>query len=123
MLTADPVHLGNVVHNLLDNASKYTPESPRIRVTTRIDNGTLSLAITDNGIGMHQDDCRRAFDKYFRVSTGNVHDVKGFGLGLSYVKLMVEAHGGAVTIHSRPGEGTRVEVTFPASCLTDGGSL
>lgn len=117
-LTADPVHLGNVIHNLLDNASKYTPKSPRIRVSTRNDNGTLSLAITDNGIGMHQDDCRRAFDKYFRVSTGNVHDVKGFGLGLSYVKLMVEAHGGTVTIHSRPGEGTRVEVTFPASCLT-----
>jgi two-component system phosphate regulon sensor histidine kinase PhoR len=116
-LTADPVHLGNVVYNLLDNASKYTPDSPRIRVSTRNDNGTLSLAITDNGIGMHQDDCKQAFDKYFRVSHGNVHDVKGFGLGLSYVKLMVEAHGGAVTIHSRPGEGTRVEAIFPASCL------
>ena len=118
MLTADPVHLGNVVHNLLDNASKYTPDAPRIRVSTSNDNGALSLAVTDNGIGMHQDDCRRAFDRYFRVSTGNVHDVKGFGLGLSYVKLMVEAHGGAVSIHSRPGEGTRVEATFPASRLT-----
>ncbi|MDH3889540.1 MAG: HAMP domain-containing histidine kinase [candidate division Zixibacteria bacterium] len=117
-LTADPVHLGNVVHNLLDNASKYTPESPRIRVSTSDDNGVLAMAVTDNGIGMHQDDCRRAFDKYFRVSHGNVHDVKGFGLGLSYVKMMVEAHGGTVSIHSRPGEGTRVEATFQASSLT-----
>ena len=116
-LSADPVHLTNVVHNLLDNASKYSPENPHIRVSTANDGNNLTLAVSDNGIGMHQDDTRRAFDKYYRVSHGNVHDVKGFGLGLSYVKLMVEAHGGTVSIHSRPGEGTRVEVTFPASCL------
>jgi signal transduction histidine kinase len=118
-MTADPVHLANVIHNLLDNAAKYSPEHPKIRVTTTNDNGALTLAVSDNGVGMHADDCRRAFDKYFRVSHGNVHDVKGFGLGLSYVKLMVKAHGGTVTLHSRPGEGTRVEVTFPESTLVE----
>jgi len=117
VMEGDPVHLTNIVHNLLDNAAKYSPERPRIRVGTTNDNGALTVAVSDNGIGMHQDDCRHAFDRYFRVSTGNVHDVKGFGLGLSYVKLMVEAHGGTVTLRSRPGQGTRVEMTFPESRL------
>jgi len=117
VISADPVHLGNVVCNLLDNANKYSPEKPTIRVATWNEDGELRVSVTDRGQGMKPEHLRQVFERYFRVPQGNVHDVKGFGLGLSYVKLMVEAHGGRVDIESSPGEGTRVVVAFPSSKL------
>ena len=114
-ISGDAVHVTNIIHNLLDNAGKYSPEKPSITVSTKNVDGSLKISVKDNGIGMKEEDARRVFEKYFRVSTGNIHDVKGFGLGLSYVKLMVEAHEGSVSITSSPGKGTTVEVTFPLS--------
>jgi two-component system phosphate regulon sensor histidine kinase PhoR len=73
----------------------------------------VGLRITDRGIGLQPEDRKRVFEKYYRVATGNRHDVKGFGLGLSYVKLMVEAHGGSIALNSKFGEGTEVEVILP----------
>jgi signal transduction histidine kinase len=113
LVNADLVHLANVVHNVLDNANKYSPEAPRIEVSTWNADGLLKIAIRDEGIGMKEEDAKRAFEKYFRVSTGNQHDVKGFGLGLSYVKLIVEAQKGSVSLASSPGRGTTVELAFP----------
>jgi len=113
ILMADPVHITNVIHNLLDNASKYSPEKPHIIVTTENRNDRLVIVISDNGIGIAPQDTKFVFDKYFRVSQGDRHDVKGFGLGLSYVKHMVEAHHGRVSLTSEPGRGTRVELIFP----------
>jgi two-component system phosphate regulon sensor histidine kinase PhoR len=110
---ADPLHLTNVINNLLDNANKYSPDAPRILVSTQNVDGKLVIRITDNGIGIQAEDVPKVFDKYYRVPTGNVHNVKGFGLGLSYVKLLVTAMGGEVGITSRYGEGTTAEVRMP----------
>jgi two-component system phosphate regulon sensor histidine kinase PhoR len=115
IVNADAVHMANIIHNLLDNANKYSPGEPRIEISTANTDGLLRIQVQDNGIGMNEDDARRAFDKYFRVATGNQHDVKGFGLGLSYVKLMVEAHKGSIRLKSAPGAGTTVELYFPVA--------
>ncbi len=109
----DPVHISNIIHNLLDNAVKYSPDEPIIDVSSKNGDKSVVIQITDRGVGINSEDMKSVFDKYYRVSTGNVHNVKGFGLGLSYVKLMVEAHGGKVSIRSKPGEGTRVEIILP----------
>ena len=113
VIAGDAVHITNIIHNLLDNANKYSPGRPLITISTRNADGFLIVSVKDNGIGMNDEDARRVFDKYFRVPTGNMHNVKGFGLGLSYVKLMVDAHRGKVNISSSPGKGTTVEVMFP----------
>jgi two-component system phosphate regulon sensor histidine kinase PhoR len=112
-LQADALHLTNIIHNLLDNANKYSPDSPEIRVSTRNSRKGITIAVEDRGIGMRDESMKRVFDKYYRVPVGNLHDVKGFGLGLSYVKLMVEAHGGTVSLRSEYGKGTTVEVFLP----------
>ena len=114
MINADVVHLTNVINNILDNAVKYSQARPQISVNTHNANGGIHIMITDNGIGISEEDLQRVFEKYFRVHTGNVHNVKGFGLGLSYVKLMAEAHGGTISLKSRLGSGTTVELSFPA---------
>ncbi len=113
VIKADAVHFENIIYNILDNANKYTPERPSIVITTSNNNGSLVIEIADNGVGIGGSDAEKVFEKYFRVHTGNVHDVKGFGLGLSYVKLMTEAHGGAVSLRSVPGTGTMVRITCP----------
>lgn len=113
IIKADPVHLTNVFHNLLDNANKYSPEKPVITVTTRNGDGGIFIRIQDNGIGIREKDLKFVFDKYYRVSSGNIHNVKGFGIGLSYVKLMVAAHGGRIRLDSQIGKGTQVELFFP----------
>lgn len=115
IVNADPVHLSNVVYNILDNANKYSPEEPAIRVETRNLDGRIQIRISDRGIGISAEDAGRVFDKYYRVHTGNLHDVKGFGLGLSYVKMMMAAHGGDVSLQSSPGTGTTVTLALPAS--------
>jgi two-component system phosphate regulon sensor histidine kinase PhoR len=113
VIRADAVHLANIVHNILDNANKYSPETPNIMISTSNSSGNIIIDVIDQGIGMSHDDTKRVFDKYYRVHTGNVHDVKGFGLGLSYVKLMVDAHGGSVSLESELGKGTTVSLRFP----------
>lgn len=112
-VNGDPLHLANVIHNLLDNAVKYSPAVPAIVITTFDDGSGLGIRVSDNGIGIAKEDLPRVFEKYFRVSTGNKHDVKGFGLGLSYVALIAKAHHGTVAIDSTPGNGTTVTLTLP----------
>lgn len=107
------MHLTNVVHNILENALKYTPGAPAIQIRTAIVSDRAEVRISDNGIGMTSAEAERAFDKYYRVSTGNLHDVKGFGLGLAYVQLMVHAMHGTVAIDSAPGKGTTVILSLP----------
>lgn len=113
VITGDPVHVTNIVHNLLDNANKYSHGAPRIEIITRNEGDRLIVQIKDAGIGMKEEDVKKVFDKYYRVSSGNLHDVKGFGLGLSYVKLMVTALQGTVGITSEYGKGTTVQMDFP----------
>jgi len=96
---ADSVHLENIIHNLIDNAVKYTKGKPEIKINTQNINDQIKISVKDNGIGIKSEDQKHIFKKYYRVPTGNVHDVKGFGLGLSYVKLIVEAHHGSVTFY------------------------
>ncbi len=113
VVRGDAVHLANIVHNVLDNAVKYSPAIPTIIISTENNGSIFSVHIDDNGIGIAKEDQGRVFDKYYRVSTGNTHDVKGFGLGLSYVKLIVEAHRGTVSIDSRTGGGSTVKINLP----------
>jgi signal transduction histidine kinase len=113
VIVADPDHLRNVIVNLLDNANKYSPERPEITVTTYNRSGKLFIAIEDKGMGMNPETRRKVFDKFFRYSTGNIHGIKGFGLGLSYVKAIVLAHKGEVQVTSEPGKGSRFEISLP----------
>ena len=113
VINAESVHIENILHNILDNANKYSPEKPEIVVRTSNEQNHVVVKIEDKGIGISEEELKKVFDKYYRVPTGNRHDVKGFGLGLSYVKLMMNAHGGDVTIASEPGKGTTVTLTFP----------
>lgn len=113
LVKADPVHMSNIISNVLDNANKYSPENPQITISTRNGDGGIFVRVADNGIGIREKDLRQVFDKFYRVPSGNVHDVKGFGLGLAYVKLMVEAHGGRIRIDSQFGKGTEVEIYLP----------
>lgn len=115
MVEADETHLTNIIFNLLDNANKYSPESPEISIRTENKPEGLSLTVSDNGMGMTREAVRRIFEKFYRVPTGNVHDVKGFGLGLAYVKTMVEAHTGMINVTSQPGKGSTFEIILPLS--------
>ena len=113
IISADPVHLTNVISNLLDNAVKYTPVNPEIFIETRNEDSQLVVSVRDNGVGISKANQRRIFDKFFRVSTGNIHNVKGFGLGLSYVKKIVEEHQGKILVDSELGSGTTFIKNFP----------
>ena len=113
IISADPVHLTNVISNLLDNAVKYTPVNPEIFIETRNEDSQLVVSVRDNGVGISKANQRRIFDKFFRVSTGNIHNVKGFGLGLSYVKKIVEEHQGKILVDSELGSGTTFIINFP----------
>jgi two-component system, OmpR family, phosphate regulon sensor histidine kinase PhoR len=112
-IQADEVHLTNIIFNLLDNANKYSPEKPIIKITTENTEKGLSIKVSDQGIGMTKESIKSIFEKFYRVPTGNVHDVKGFGLGLSYVKKMVEEHHGRINVVSKLGEGSEFEVVLP----------
>jgi two-component system phosphate regulon sensor histidine kinase PhoR len=113
VLEADKVHLTNIVYNLLDNANKYSPEAPQIHIRTENISTGVILKITDQGIGMPKEAAEKIFDKFYRVSTGNVHDVKGFGLGLSYVKSVIDMHQGTISVKSEPGKGSTFKVYLP----------
>lgn len=113
LLQADRVHMSNIIYNLLDNANKYSPETPNIKLSTKNEGKQLIIRVEDKGIGINKADQNQIFTRFFRVSTGNLHDVKGFGLGLSYVKEIVEAHAGVVSVKSQPGKGSIFEVRLP----------
>jgi two-component system, OmpR family, phosphate regulon sensor histidine kinase PhoR len=114
MIMADDVHFTNFVNNLLDNALKYSKENPVIKLTTTNAGNMIRIKIEDNGIGMNKETLSRIFEKFYRAHTGNVHNVKGFGLGLSYVKTMVEAHKGTIKAESVLGKGSIFTISFPS---------
>lgn len=115
VILADAVHLANIVHNLLENACKYSLDRPVVTVSTADHRGGIRMTIRDEGIGIPERDRKQVFEKYYRVSNGDVQSVRGFGIGLSYVKLMTEAMGGKVDLDSEEGKGTQVHLTFPIS--------
>ena len=112
-IQADPVHITNVIYNLLDNACKYCETSPQIEIRTKNERGGISIEIVDNGIGIKRENLKSIFEKFYRVPTGNLHDVKGFGLGLYYVKLIVDAHHGKIEVKSNFGKGTQFTLFIP----------
>ncbi len=109
----DKVHLMNVVTNLLDNAVKYSRGAPDISIHMTNNEKRFSFIVKDKGVGISRDNQKKVFDRFYRVSTGNVHDVKGFGLGLSYVKLIVDQHGGSINLSSELDKGTQFELSIP----------
>ncbi len=115
LIKADEVHFSNLVNNLVDNAVKYAKENtpPVIRLSTQSNAKHFTMRIEDNGIGMTRDTVKRIFERFYRAHTGNVHNVKGFGLGLSYVKTMVEAHDGDIKAESVLGKGSTFTIDLP----------
>ncbi len=113
LIKADKVHLSNVIFNLLDNANKYSPRKPQIMVSTADAENGMFIRIHDKGMGISKANLKRIFEKLYRVPTGDVHNVKGFGLGLSYVKFIVEKHGGSITVESEPGKGSTFTLFLP----------
>ena len=113
VVTTDKVHFTNVVFNLLDNAIKYSVDAPKIEIATKNKSGGVMVSITDNGIGMSKVVQSKIFERFYRQSHGNIHNVKGFGLGLSYVKAVIEANHGTISVHSEPGKGSKFDVSLP----------
>ncbi len=113
-ILADEVHFTNLINNLLDNAVKYSKEDLLIRISTQTVSNSFRVKIEDNGIGMNKETLNRIFEKFYRAHTGNLHNVKGFGLGLSYVKTIVRAHHGKIKAESTSGKGTSFIIDFPS---------
>jgi two-component system phosphate regulon sensor histidine kinase PhoR len=109
----EPESFSLMLSNLIDNALKYSAGNPDVLISTRNHAHHLILTVRDHGIGIHKKDLPFIFDRYYRVSTGNVHNVKGFGLGLTFVKKIVERHRGTITLKSKPGEGTEFIISIP----------
>ncbi|NBU04978.1 MAG: sensor histidine kinase, partial [Sphingobacteriia bacterium] len=112
-LQADPVHLTNIVFNLIDNAIKYSKEIPEITISTTNTAEGIMIQVKDKGIGISKENQRKIFDKFFRVPKGNVHNVKGFGLGLSYVLAVVLKHRGTISVISEIEKGSCFNVHLP----------
>ena len=113
VIKADPINITNVVYNLLDNAVKYCTSPPEIIISTKTEKKYLVVEIKDNGIGIRKEDLKMIFDKFYRVATGNIHDIKGFGLGLFYVKLIINEHNGTIDVKSKVGEGSTFTIKLP----------
>lgn len=113
VVEADKVHLTNVIFNLVDNALKYTEKIPVIKIGTRNEENGVVVYVEDNGIGISKENQKKVFDKLYRVPTGNIHNVKGFGLGLSYVKAIVDKHQGWIKLKSEPHKGSKFEILIP----------
>src|SRR6187455_952865 len=115
LIDADEVHFPNLINNLVDNSVKYSKDDvpPEIKISTAANGKNMTIRLEDNGIGMAKETVKRIFEKFYRAHTGNVHNVKGFGLGLSYVKTMVDAHGGHIKVDSMPGKGSTFTLELP----------
>ncbi len=111
-IPVDEIHFANIINNLLDNALKYTEKEPEILIETLTQDQRVIIRISDNGVGMNKEVQKHIFDKFYRRPSGNIHNVKGFGLGLSYVKAIVDAHGGEITVSSEPGNGSIFTLSF-----------
>jgi two-component system phosphate regulon sensor histidine kinase PhoR len=110
---ADRIHLTNLLYNLVDNAVKYAEQEPRITIATRSNDEGVTVSVTDNGIGIATAEQQKIFDRLYRVPTGNIHNAKGFGLGLSYVRTVVQRHGGRIKLESAPGRGSTFHIFIP----------
>lgn len=113
IIMGDELHLSNVIYNLIDNANKYSLDAPKIIISTKSTTKNLCIEISDEGIGLTKEQTKRIFDQFYRVPTGNLHDVKGFGLGLNYVQDIVTQMNGSIKVHSEKDRGTTFEVTLP----------
>ncbi len=109
----DRIHLTNIFYNLIDNAVKYCEREPQVIISTHSDATSVGIHVKDNGIGIARGEQKKIFDRLYRVPTGDLHNVKGFGLGLSYVKAVVERHGGKISVESGPGNGSTFHITIP----------
>lgn len=120
IIDADKNHFTNVIYNLLDNASKYSKDQPKIELKTQVRDNNVLISVKDHGIGISPENLKKVFDKLYRVPTGNVHNVKGFGLGLSYVKIITERHGGRVSVESQLGKGSTFYIEVPLKPIDHG---
>ncbi|MBC35528.1 MAG: hypothetical protein CL663_05745 [Bacteroidetes bacterium] len=118
-IEADRVHVINMISNLIDNAIKYSPDAPNIKLETRNIKQGVQVSVIDNGMGISPEHQRQIFKKLYRIPTGNRHDVKGFGLGLFYTKTMIEAHGGTINVKSEIGNGSQFDLYFPFHSVID----
>ncbi|MFT4566367.1 MAG: two-component system phosphate regulon sensor histidine kinase PhoR [Saprospiraceae bacterium] len=112
-IQADKLHFSNVIHSMIDNAVKYCQEAPNVAVSAYLKGSDVWIDIKDNGIGIKKEDIDNLFQKFYRVSTGDLHDVKGFGLGLFYVQNICEAHGWEINVESKIGEGSTFRLKIP----------
>lgn len=112
-IKADRVHFSNIIYNLLDNAIKYSVDAPKVEINTESSENEVRIVVSDKGLGIPKDEQKKIFDKFYRVPTGNLHNVKGFGLGLSYVKAIVEKHEGSIYLESTPGKGSSFTIIIP----------
>jgi two-component system phosphate regulon sensor histidine kinase PhoR len=120
LVKGDEVHITNVIFNLLDNAMKYTKGKPTIEVSTENKKDVIVISVKDNGIGIAKEHHDQIFERFYRVPTGNVHDVKGFGLGLSYVKKIIDSHQGKIKVESALNKGTKFMIYFPLNLKVNG---